>query len=101
MLFYSCLYHSFASPRLLARKAETFEDEDHQQHVAAFDRYGVVPFWDTGRNQIVLLTLLEPEGEAQHLLRSELDIAQENGYMPPPSMETTPSSCISATGSAD
>lgn len=81
MLFYSCLYHSFASPRLLARKGEAFEGEDHQQHIAAFDRYGVVPFWDTGRNQIVLLTLLEPEVKTE-ILRSELDIARETGYMP-------------------
>jgi predicted alpha-1,2-mannosidase len=81
MLFYSCLYHSFASPRLLARKGEMFTGEDRQQHVAAFDRYGVVPFWDTGRNQIVLLTLLEPEVKL-NILRSELDIARETGFMP-------------------
>jgi predicted alpha-1,2-mannosidase len=39
-----------------------------------------VPFWDTGRNQIVLLTLLEPEVKLD-ILRSQLDQAREHGYM--------------------
>ena len=50
------------------------------QRTAEHDRYGPVPFWDTGRNQIVLLTLLEPEVK-QDILRSELDMARESGYM--------------------
>jgi predicted alpha-1,2-mannosidase len=48
--------------------------------VATHDRYGPVPFWDTGRNQIVLLMLLEPE-VMQDIMRSELDMARERGYM--------------------
>ncbi len=47
---------------------------------AAYDRYGPVPLWDTGRNQIVLLTLLEPEVKV-NILRSVLDAARERGYM--------------------
>jgi predicted alpha-1,2-mannosidase len=39
-----------------------------------------VPFWDTGRNQITLLMLLEP-GVVQDIMRSELDRAHERGYM--------------------
>jgi predicted alpha-1,2-mannosidase len=80
MLFYSCLYHSFDSPQLLARKGEDFLGEDRKVHTAEFDRYNQVPLWDTGRNQIVLLTLLEP-GVKQDILRSQLDIARETGYM--------------------
>ena len=80
MLFYSCLYHSFASPRLVAKKGEQFIGHDGTTHEAAYDRYGPVPFWDTGRNQIVLLTLLEPEVKL-NILRSELDMARESGYM--------------------
>ena len=80
MLFYSCLLHSFDSPRLVARKGEAFTGFDGMQKTAAYDRYGPVPFWDTGRNQIVLLTLLEPEVKVD-ILRSELDMARESGYM--------------------
>jgi predicted alpha-1,2-mannosidase len=80
MLFYSCLYHSFASPRLVARKGEEFTAQDGKVQTASYDRYGPVPLWDTGRNQIVLLTMLEPDVKAD-ILRSQLDMARESGYM--------------------
>jgi len=80
MLFYSTLYHAFASPRLVARKGERFTDTNGQVRVADHDRYGPVPFWDTGRNQIVLLMLLEPK-VVQDIMASELDMARERGYM--------------------
>jgi predicted alpha-1,2-mannosidase len=80
MLFYSTLYHSFASPRLVARKGEHFADLKGQVQVADYDHYGPVPFWDTGRNQITLLMLLEPQ-VIQDIMRSELDRARERGYM--------------------
>jgi predicted alpha-1,2-mannosidase len=79
-LFYSCLYHSFSSPRLLARRGESFTLRNGAVQQAAYDRYGPVPLWDTGRNQIVLLTLLEPDVKVD-ILRSELDAARERGYM--------------------
>lgn len=79
-LFYSTLFQSFASPRLIARKGERFVGRDGKAQVAGYDRYGPVPFWDTGRNQIVLLMLLEPDVVAD-IMRSELDMARERGYM--------------------
>ena len=80
MLFYSNLMHSFASPRLTARKGEEFTASDGTVKTAEYDRYGAVPFWDTGRNQIVLLTLLEPQTKV-NILRSQLDMAKDTGYM--------------------
>jgi predicted alpha-1,2-mannosidase len=80
MMFYSTLFQSFASPRLLARKGERFTDAAGKVRVATHDRYGPVPFWDTGRNQIVLMMLLEPE-VVQDVMRSELEMARERGYM--------------------
>jgi predicted alpha-1,2-mannosidase len=80
MLFYSTLYHAFASPRLVARKGEHYTGLDGKVRVADHDRYGPVPFWDTGRNQIVLLMLLEPK-VVQDIMHSELDMARERGYM--------------------
>ena len=80
MLFYSCLYHSFYSPRLLANKGESFYGRDGKLETADYNRYGPVPLWDTGRNQIVLLTMLEPRVK-EDILRSELDAARESGYM--------------------
>ena len=80
MLFYSCLLHSFASPRLVAKKGEDFLGLDGKVRTAEYDRYGVVPYWDTGRDQVVLLTLLEPDTKI-NILRSQLDMARESGYM--------------------
>jgi len=80
MLFYSCLMHSFASPRLVARKGEEFTGTDGKLKTAEYDRYGAVPYWDTGRDQVVLLTLLEPDVKV-NILRSQLDMARESGYM--------------------
>ena len=80
MLFYSCLYHSFYSPQLRAKKGEQFLEPRRNAVNATYDRYGPVPLWDTGRNQIVLLTLLEPEVK-DNILQSELDEARESGYM--------------------
>lgn len=80
MLFYSCLYHSFDSPRLIAGKGDQFIGLDKKVHTATYNFYGPVPFWDTGRNQIVLLTLLEPKVKV-NILRSQLDMARETGFM--------------------
>jgi predicted alpha-1,2-mannosidase len=80
MLFYSDLFHSFASPRLVARKGEAFRGLDGQMKTADYDRYGPVPFWDTGRDQVVLLTLVEPSVKVD-ILRSTLEQARETGFM--------------------
>lgn len=80
MLFYSTLLQSFASPRLVARKGEQFTNTQGKTQTAAYNRYGPVPFWDTGRNQIVLLELLEPETTID-IMQSELDMARERGFM--------------------
>jgi len=80
MLFYSNFFHSFASPRLVARKGEPFRGLDGKMKTADYDRYGPVPFWDTGRDQIVLLTLVEPSVKVD-ILRSTLEEAHETGFM--------------------
>jgi predicted alpha-1,2-mannosidase len=74
--FYSALYHSLTTPRLVAKKGEPFRGSD----TLDYNRYSPVAFWDTGRDQIVLLTLLEPELKVD-VLRSELEMARESGWM--------------------
>ena len=60
MMFYSNYFHSFASPRLVARKGMRFRGPNGQMQTAEYDHYGPVPLWETGRNQVVLLMLVEP-----------------------------------------
>ena len=61
--------------RLIAQKGEKFADTNGKVQTATHDRYGPVPFWDTGRNQIVLLELMEPEA-VQNIMASELAMAR-------------------------
>ena len=79
-LFYSTLFQSFASPRLIAEKGAQFTTRKGEVKTASHDRYSPVPFWDTGRNQIVLLELMEPE-LTRDVMQSELDMARERGFM--------------------
>lgn len=77
-MFYSTLYHSLMTPRLIAKKGERRRGEE--EPVADYDRYSPIALWDTGRNQVVLLTLLEPQLKAD-VLRSHLDMARREGFM--------------------
>lgn len=79
-IFYSALYHAFASPTMTARKGDSYRGLDGRSYIAQHDRYDLVPYWDTGRNQLVLLTLLEPDIKLD-ILRSQLDMAKESGWM--------------------
>jgi predicted alpha-1,2-mannosidase len=79
-LFYSTLYHSLMTPRLIARKGEPIRGRGPDARVADYDRYSPIAFWDTGRNQVVLLTLLEPELKT-NVLRTHFEMARESGWM--------------------
>lgn len=79
-LFYSTLYHSFASPRLVAKAGDVFRKMDGNNDIGDYDRYSPVPFWDTGRDQITLLMLLEPD-VVTNIMRSHLEMARESGWM--------------------
>ncbi|HEX3797458.1 MAG TPA: GH92 family glycosyl hydrolase [Verrucomicrobiae bacterium] len=78
-LFYSTLYNSLLTPRLIVKKGDRMRGGD-TQNIAEYDRYSPIAFWDTGRNQIVLLTLLEPDVKT-NILRTHLEMARESGWM--------------------
>jgi len=79
-LFYSTFYHSLNNPHLVAKAGEPFRAEDGGLRIGDYDRYSPVAFWDTGRDQIVLLMLLEPD-IVTNLLRTHLEMANETGWM--------------------
>ena len=79
-IFYSALYHAYASPTMIAQRGGEFLGEDKKRHIAEYDRFDEVPYWDTGRNQVVLLTLLEPDVKL-NIIRSQLARAVESGWM--------------------
>ncbi len=79
-MFYSTLYNSLLTPRLITKKGSPLRGRDSDGHVAEYDRYSPIAFWDTGRNQIVLLTLLEPDVKT-NILRTHLEMARQEGFM--------------------
>lgn len=81
VMFYSTLYHSLLTPRLNAKKGTPLRGRNQPEgRVADYDRYTPIALWDTGRNQIVLLTLLEPDVKT-NILRTHLEMAREEGWM--------------------
>jgi predicted alpha-1,2-mannosidase len=74
-MFYSTLYHSLLTPRLNAARGSEWRGRKLD-----YDRYSPIALWDTGRNQVVLLTLLEPEVKT-NILRTHLEMAREEGWM--------------------
>ncbi len=79
-LFYSTFYNSLLTPRLIVKKGEPQRGHGLEGQVTDYDRYSPVAFWDTGRNQIVLLSLLEPDVKT-NILRTHLEMARESGWM--------------------
>ncbi|HSY75012.1 MAG TPA: GH92 family glycosyl hydrolase, partial [Dongiaceae bacterium] len=79
-LFYSTLYNSLLTPQLIAKKGTEFHHRNGESEIIDYDRYSPIAFWDTGRNQIVLLTLLEPDLKT-NVLRTHLEMARESGWM--------------------
>lgn len=79
-VFYSTLYHSLITPRLVAKKGTTVRGRNQNGDPIDYDRYSPIAFWDTGRNQIVLLTLIEPDVKT-NILRTHLEMARESGWM--------------------
>jgi predicted alpha-1,2-mannosidase len=75
-LFYSTLYNSLLAPRLIYKKGATLRDGK----IAEYDRYSPIAFWDAGRNQVELLTLIEPDVKT-NILRTHLELARESGWM--------------------
>ncbi len=79
-LFYSTLYNSLMQPHLITKKGTPLRGRDANGQVMDYDRYSPIAFWDTGRNQIMLLALLEPD-VATNILRTHLEMARESGWM--------------------
>lgn len=79
-LFYSTLYNSLLTPRLITKKGAPLRGRNSDGVAAEYDRYSPIAFWDTGRNQIILLAMLEPD-VATNILRTHLEMARENGFM--------------------
>ncbi|RKD91329.1 putative alpha-1,2-mannosidase [Mangrovibacterium diazotrophicum] len=81
MLFYSSLYRSFLWPALRSDVNGEFTDENHEVVKKDFRYYTLPSIWDTYRNKLVLLSMLEPD-VTNDVIQSMIDRGEKSGFMP-------------------
>ena len=79
-MFYSTFYNALLHPQLLVKKGTVIHHRNGTTSVAQYDRYSPVALWDAGRNQIMLIDLLEPE-VMTNILLTHLEMARQSGWM--------------------
>ena len=80
-LFYSSLYRSFLWPALRSDVNGEYTDEKNNTIKADFNYYTVPSLWDTYRNKLVLLGMLQPK-TAEDVIKSLMDMGDKTGYIP-------------------
>jgi predicted alpha-1,2-mannosidase len=80
-LFYSGLYRSFLWPALRSDVNGEFSDENHEVVQKDFRYYTLPSIWDTYRNKLVLLGMLEPD-VTNDVIQSMIDRGEKRGFMP-------------------
>lgn len=81
MLFYSSLYRSFLWPALRSDVNGEFRDQSGHIVRKGFRYYTLPSLWDTYRNKLVLLGLMEP-GVTADVISSLVDRGQITGFIP-------------------
>ncbi len=80
-LFYSSLYRAFQWPALRSDCNGEFTDRSRQVVKKNFRYYELPSLWDTYRNKLVLLAMLEPEVTCD-VISSMIDRGEKTGFMP-------------------
>ena len=80
-IFYSSLYRAFLWPALRSDLNGEFSDVEGKIKKADFRYYTLPSFWDTYRNKLVLLNMLQPD-VAKDVIRSVIDRGENNGFIP-------------------
>lgn len=80
-LFYSSLYRSVLWPALRSDVNGEFTDVKGKIRKEDFEYYTIPSLWDTYRNKLVLLQLLQPEVTTD-VIKSLMDIGELTGFVP-------------------
>ncbi len=80
-LFYTSLYHAVLWPALRSDVDGSFTGADGKTDKADYNYYVRPSFWDTFRNKLPLLTILEPKVK-RDIIKSCIDMGQKSGFMP-------------------
>lgn len=81
MLFYSSLYRALLWPALRSDGNGEFTDVKGQTAKAGYNYYELPSLWDTYRNQVVLLAMMEPKLTAD-IISSMKDRGDKTGFIP-------------------
>lgn len=81
MLFYSSLYRSFLWPALRSDVNGDFRDASGKVENKGFRYYTIPSLWDTYRNKVVLLGLLQPKVTTD-VIKSLVDRGKRTGFIP-------------------
>lgn len=81
MLFYSSLYRAFLWPALRSDVNGQFSDEAGNTRTETFKYYTIPSLWDTYRNKLVLLGMLQPEVTGD-VMQSLVDRGNTTGFIP-------------------
>ncbi len=79
--FYTGIYHSFLWPVLRSDADGSFTGADGKTDRAGWDYYTTPSLWDTFRNKLTLVAMLEPE-VMRDIIRSSIDRGKKTGWMP-------------------
>tara|TARA_R110002049_G_scaffold309206_1_gene518570 strand:- start:39065 stop:41242 length:2178 start_codon:yes stop_codon:yes gene_type:complete len=80
-LFYSSLYRAFLWPALRSDVNGQFSDEAGNTRTEQFNYYTIPSLWDTYRNKLVLLGMLQPKVTGD-VIQSLVDRGNITGFMP-------------------
>ncbi|WP_330356684.1 GH92 family glycosyl hydrolase [Streptomyces chartreusis] len=79
--FYTALYHALLHPNVISDVDRRYRGSDNQVHVVGKGhraQYGTFSGWDVYRNQVQLLTLLDPR-VGSDIAQSLYELAEQNG----------------------
>lgn len=80
-MFYSALYRSFQWPALLSDINGEYLDAKGKVVKSGYKYYTLPSLWDTYRNELVLLGMLEPKVTVD-VIRSLIDRGKKTGFIP-------------------
>ncbi|MGE5519342.1 MAG: GH92 family glycosyl hydrolase [Candidatus Dadabacteria bacterium] len=80
-LFYSSLYRSFLWPVLRSDRNGQYTDANKKVVTADFNYYTVPSLWDTYRNKLVLLGIINPKVTSD-VIKSLKDMGDKTGFIP-------------------
>lgn len=80
-MFYSSLYRAFLWPALRSDVNGEFRNANGEIESADYRYYTDPSFWDTYRNKLVLLTMMEPEVTTD-IIKSLINKGEKTGFIP-------------------